>query len=231
MWRVYGGRSDGDGPTPEQVQQWARRVSAPENELPAPVGVAVVLARTGNVAVGLTQVEASSTGFRFNLAVRVRQPRPDMAPPRPDMAPGGLYMLVGSHSYPGAQLPLENRLLLSLEYADGRRTSNLTDPQFGGPGRDLDDDRLLLVPQGGGGSDSHVDQAFWVSPLPGGPVTVVLTWPVMGLPESRTVIDGTAITAAAAHSLILWPDQPPQDPPEPPPPPQPTDGWFAKPPS
>jgi hypothetical protein len=226
MWRVYGGESDGDGPTPEQVQRWARRVAAPENEFPAPVGVAAALAQTGDVAVGLTQVEAFSTGFRFTLSVRLRQPRPDLAP-------GGLFMLVSSsHSYPGVHLPLENRLLLGLEYADGRRTSNLTDPRMGGPGSDLDEERLLLVPQGGGGSDTHLDQAFWVSPLPPrGPVTVVLTWPVMGLAESRTVIDGDAVTAAASGSLVLWPDQPPQDPPPQPPPPRPTGGWFAEPPS
>jgi hypothetical protein len=37
-------------------------VSPPENEFPAGIGATVLLARTDDVAVGLTQVEAFSTG-------------------------------------------------------------------------------------------------------------------------------------------------------------------------
>jgi hypothetical protein len=224
MWRVYGGGSGDEGPTPEQIERWARRMSPPENEFPAGVGATLLLARTEDVAVGLTQMEAFSTGFRFTLTVRLRRPRPDLAR-------GGLSVLIRADSYPGVEIPVENRLLLGLEYPDGRRVSNLTDPHSAGPGADVDD-HLVLVPQGGGGGDRNVEQAFWVASLPaGGPVTVVLAWAAMGLPESRTVIDGDAITAAAGRSQVLWPMQPVEAPLEPPPPPRPSAGWFAQPPS
>ena len=107
-------------PTPEQLEQWQRKMSPPDNEFPASVGLTVLLGRTDDTAVGLTNVEAFSTGFRFTLAVRVRQP-----PPR--LARGGLHMLISSHGLPGIDVPLEDRLLLGLEYADGRRASTLTD--------------------------------------------------------------------------------------------------------
>ncbi|MEV4759346.1 hypothetical protein AB0J86_30220 [Micromonospora sp. NPDC049559] len=78
MWVSRRGEATGE-PTSEQVEQWHRRMSPPENEIPASVGLAVLLGRTDDVAVGITQVEAFSTGFRFALAVRVRQPRPELA--------------------------------------------------------------------------------------------------------------------------------------------------------
>ncbi len=54
-------------------------MSPPENEFPAGVGTTVLLERTDDAAVGITQIETFSTGFRFTLAVRVRQPRPELA--------------------------------------------------------------------------------------------------------------------------------------------------------
>ena len=68
MWGSFHGGSAEEPPTPEQVQQWQRRMSPPENEFPAGVGMTVLLGRTGDAAVGLSQVEAFSTGFRFTLA-------------------------------------------------------------------------------------------------------------------------------------------------------------------
>ncbi|WP_238015836.1 hypothetical protein KZZ52_28370 [Dactylosporangium sp. AC04546] len=211
--------------TPEQMAQWHRRMAPPENELPAGVGLSVLLGRTGDAAVGITQVEAFSTGFRFTLAVRVRQARPQLAR-------GRLFMLVSSHVHPGTEIPLDDRLLLGIEYPDGRRASSLHDMRMSGPAAEADGTQLVLVQQGGGGSDQSVDQTYWVAPLPpDGPITVVLAWPGFGMPESRTVLDGGAIHAAAARSQPLWPPQPVTQPAEPPPPPRPSSGWFAQPPS
>jgi hypothetical protein len=211
-------------PTSEQVHQWLRRTSAPENELPAGAGVTVLLGRTGDAAVGITQVEAFSTGFRFNLAVRLRRAGPEHVR-------GGLYMLVSSHVRPDVQIPVEDRLLLGLEYSDGRRASTLQDMHRFHRDAAPDDEQLVLAQQGGGGGDLSVDQGYWVSPLPPeGPVTIVLAWPAFGMPESRTVVDSAAIRAAGERSQLLWPPQPVTEPPEPPPPPAPSSGWFAEPP-
>ncbi len=208
-------------PTPEQVRQWHRQMSPPENEFPAGVGLTVMLGRSDDTAVGITQIEAFSTGFRFTLAVRLRRLPPELAH-------GGLFMLVGSHSIPGVDIPLERRLLLGLEYPDGRRASTLPDVSVPGPGATEDVERLVLMQHGGGGGSQGVDQTYWVSPLPPeGPATFVLAWPGFGLPESRTVVDGGVIRAAADRSQLLWPPQPDMEPAELPPPPRPSSGWFA----
>jgi hypothetical protein len=54
-------------------------MSRPDNELPAGVGLTILLGRTDDAAVGITQIEAFSTGFQFTLAVRLRQARPELA--------------------------------------------------------------------------------------------------------------------------------------------------------
>jgi hypothetical protein len=220
MWISRRGQP-GEEPTPEQLEQWHRRMAPPENELPAGVGLTVLLGRTDDAAVGITQVEAFSTGFRFTLAVRLRRARPELQH-------GGLFMLLSSHVHPGIQIRVEDRLLLGIEYADGRRVSNVEDMPLPGRAAALDDQRLVLAQQGGGGGEQSVDQAYWVAPLPPeGPVTFVLAWPGFGMPESRTELDGTAIRVAADRSHILWPPQPVVRPQRPPSPPRPESGWFA----
>jgi hypothetical protein len=223
MWVSRQGGPVDEPLAPEQVRRWRRLMSPPENELPAAVGLTVLLGRSDDAAVGVTQVEAFSTGFRFTLAVRVRQARPALIH-------GGLFMLLSSHVSRGVEIALEDRLLLGIEYADGRRTSNLHDMPMPSAGARVDDQRLVLAQQGGGGDGQSVDQTYWVTPLPGeGPVSFVLAWPGFGIPESRTVIEGAAIRAAAARSHFLWPPQPAIENPALPFPARPASGWFAEP--
>jgi hypothetical protein len=223
MWISHRG-GPAEPPTPEQIQQWQRRMSPPENEFPAVVGLTVLLGHTNDAAVGITEIEAYSTGFQFTLAVRLRQARPELVH-------GRLFMLVSSHVHPGIEIPLADRLLLGLEYPDGHRASTLQDIRMLGPNAMPDSPELVLVQHRGGGGEQSVDQTYWVSPLPPeGPVTFVLAWPAFGMPESRTVLDGAAIRAAAGRSQLLWPPQPAMEPPEPPPAPRPSSGWFAEPP-
>src|SRR5689334_23657788 len=102
MWTSHRGGSEREPPTPEQIERWRRRTQPPDNEIPGGAGVAALLGRTEDAAVGLTQLEAFSNGFRFNLAVRVRQLLPELAH-------GGLFMLISRHGRPGVEVPLENR--------------------------------------------------------------------------------------------------------------------------
>lgn len=224
MWSSY--RADGpdrETPTPEQLAYRRKRMTVPDNEFPVGALAPVLLASNDDAAVGVTHVEAFSTGFRFTLAVRVRQ-----VPDR--LIGGGLFTLVDGHGRPGAAVPLTDRLLLGIEYADGRRASTLQDARRPGLGGAVDDDELVLVPTGGGGGEASVDQHYWVAPLPpDGPLALHLTWPAFGMAESRTELDGGAIRAAGARSHVLWPPQPHFDAP-PPPSPRPTSGWFADPP-
>jgi hypothetical protein len=198
-------------------------MAPPENELAASVGPTVLLGRSDDAAVAITQLEAFSTGFRFTLAVRLRQ-----VPPR--LRGGGLITLISYGFHPSMEISFEDFLLLGIEYADGRRASTLFDMPGSDPA-EASGEQLMLLPQGGGTGDNSADHTFWVSPLPpDGPVTVVLSWPGFGLPESRTVLDGAAFRAAAGRSQVLWPPQPAPDFSPPSPLPRPSSGWFAEPP-
>lgn len=178
-------------------QQWQPRMSPPENEFPAGIGLTAMLARTDDAAVGITQIEAFSTGFQFRLAVRVRQARPHLVP-------GRLMMLVSSHVHPGVEIPLQERLLLGIEYSDGQRASTLQDVRMSGPEHSVSGQPLILAQQGGSGGERSVDQTFWVSPLPpDGPMIFVIAWPAFGMPESQIVVDSAPIRAAADRSQTL----------------------------
>jgi hypothetical protein len=183
-----------------------------------------LLGHSNDAAVGITHLEAFSAGFRFTLTVRLRRLPPELVH-------GGLHMLISPHAAPGVDTPLERRLLLGLEYADGRRASTLQGAWPPGPDEAADDQRLMLWPNGAGGGRQSLDLTYWVSPLPpDGPVTFVLAWPGFGVAESRTFVDGAAIRAAADRSQVLWPPEPVTEPKQPPSPPRPPSGWFAEPP-
>jgi hypothetical protein len=225
MYLSHFSSEDGEGPTREQVTQWLRRTRSPENEFPAATGLSALLGQSGEAAVGITQIEAFSTGFQFTLAIRVRQARRELVH-------GGLYTLISGHPHPNAEISLEDRLLIGVEYANGHRASTLHDMRMGGPGAMTDESLLMLTQQSGSGGELSVDQTYWVCPLPPeGPVTFVSTWPAFGITETRTEIDSAPIRAAAERSRLLWPPQPPMERFEPPPPPRPSTGWFAEPPS
>ncbi|GAA0560930.1 hypothetical protein GCM10010172_50170 [Paractinoplanes ferrugineus] len=213
---MWADRRGGAGPTPEEIERWQRRTSAPDNELPGAAGVLLLLGHTDDAAVAVTQVEGFSTGWRFTLAVRLRRPRPGPH----------LHMLLSRRAHLGLEIPVQDRLLLGLEYPDGRRASTLRDEPMGRPD---DGAELVFRQQSGSGDDRSHDQSYWVSPLPPpGPVTFVLAWPSAGLPETRTGVDGAAIRAAAGQARELWAPQPPEEHLEPPAPARPADGWFAE---
>jgi hypothetical protein len=203
MWSAYG---DGDGPDEDDI----RRMSAPENELPATLPVSVLLARTDDLAVGLIGLQVYSTGLSFELAVRVR-------PSAAGTVGRSLQELFWDHPPHSA-----TRFLLGIELGDGRRVTNLR----------AGADDVVFHPGGGGGGDTSVDQEWWLSPLPPeGPLLVVARCPEIGLEETVVELDGTAIRRAGENAVVLWPYEPPREPDyEPPSPPAdlPADSWFAR---
>jgi hypothetical protein len=207
MWTV--GAPDGDD---EQF----RRFSAPENEVPAAVPVSALLARTDSSALTLTGVQVFSTGIAFTIGLRCR----------PEALPAGEADL-GSLLWRGRRGP-ETELLVGVEFADGRRTSNLLGRHRTGP---PDGPEALVFNQGSGsGQQLTVEQEWWLSPLPpAGPLRVVVRCDLLGLGETSTELDGAAIRAAAEGVVVLWPWVSPSsvEPPEPPAPDVPGDSWFA----
>ncbi|SDF94893.1 hypothetical protein SAMN05660662_3894 [Blastococcus aurantiacus] len=186
-----------------------RRMNRPENEVPAALPMNRLLVRTPDVAVALLGLQVYTTGVAFQLAARARGPEDPAAPDR-------LGDLFWNHRGGSP------RFLLGVQFADGRRASNV-------PVRGADGD-LVFHPGGGSGGSVSVDQDWWLSPLPPeGPLLVVVRCPEIGLEETGTELDGTAIRRAGESATVLWPYEPPlEQPHEPPPPPDlPAGSWFA----
>jgi hypothetical protein len=205
------------GHWPHDDAEQLRRFSAPENEVPVTVPVRALLARTDDAAVTLTGVQVFSTGTGFTLAVRCR----------PEALPDGeaeLHELLWQ-----GRRGRGTALLVGVEFADGRRASNLPDRDPFAAGGDPED---LVFTQGSGSGDRlTVEQEWWLSPLPpAGPLRVVVRCDLLGLPETVTELDGAAIRAAAEDVVVLWPWVPPHvlEPSEPPAPDVPADSWFAR---
>ncbi len=211
MWASYG--TSEDGPDDE----FFRRMSAPENEIPVAVALNTVLARTDDVAVALQRLSVYTTGVSFDLVVRLR---PDAA----QAAGRDLDELIWGHG----PAPVQGGFLLGVEFADGRRASNRAGRHGPTPG-----DEIVFTQGGGSGGMASVEQSWWLHPLPPeGPLRFVVRCPALGLDESSIVLDGAAIQAAARDVVVLWPWTPPPEsgPFEPPAPPDlPDDSWFAQP--
>ena len=201
MWQI-GSPGGEDGPD----EEFLRRMGAPDNELPVALPVNALLARTGDAAIAVMGLQVYSTGVSMTLLVRVREA---LSPRR------GLHELVHGFGGPG--------LLVGVGLADGRRVAS------GGVARN--DPDLVWQPTGGSGDDRSVEQGWWLSPLPpDGPLTLVVRCPELGVEEVATEFDGTAVRAAAAGVVELWPWTPPfLGMPDSPPPDLPPGSWFAGP--
>lgn len=176
MWRAT---VDDDGARPAPG-----RYSAPENELPVALPVALVLARTDDVAVAITRLQVYSLGLSLDLVVRLR-------PSSVAATDGGLNELLWHGRRTGGGF------LFGIGFADGRRASNV-------PG--AGDDGVTLVSGGGSGGMAMVDQSWWLRPLPPqGSLTVAVRCEELGIEESLTELDGTAVLRAAEDVVTLWP--------------------------
>ena len=213
---MYFGHSlDEDAPTPEQIPNWRRRMDPPENEVPGAVPWSAILGYSTDLAVALVGARAYSTGIQLEVAVRARQ--------KSRRGSEDLYDEISGYPPVGV-----DRLLLDVEYADGRVATNATNAaQDGWPYQEPPDDEPSLHPRSSSSSRRGIDVEFFLSPLPpAGPLAIVCAWPHRGIPETRTALDGAALTEAVKQIQVLWPTEV-EPPPEPAPPPDvPRGGWF-----
>jgi hypothetical protein len=178
-------------------------MSAPENEVPAGLPFSAVVGRTDEMAVLVNGFRVYSTGVDFNLSLRLRtEPRHDLG--------YRIHELILGHGPGDPDGNLDERLLLGVEYADGRTVTNVRSdwaPRFE-PGATEADEPILSVGGGGGGGRSF-DHHFWLSPLPpAGPLIFVCRWPAFGIAETQTELDASAIVAARDRVQSLWPWEP-----------------------
>jgi hypothetical protein len=177
-----------------------------------------VLTGSDDIAVALVGLRAFTVGVQFDLVIRFRRIPPGRRSHE-------MHLLIGGHIEDADSA--KGRLLLGLEYSDGRRVTNLQGPF---PPSTADPAVPTLMTTSGSGGELAFDQSYWLHPLPPpGPLLVVCRWPAFDLPETRVVLDGDAIARAAGQVITLWPWVEPSDErsPEPPPPQLPDDGWFA----
>ena len=204
MWSVPFASDDGPD------EEFHRRMSAPENEIPVALPQNLLLARTEDAAVALVGLQVYTTGVSFTLVIRLR-------PGSQLVAGRSLNGLVWEHG------PGSGRLMMGLELSDGRRVSTLRLP--GGA------EGVVFASGGGSGGEASVEQSWWLSPLPPeGPLRFVVRCAELGIEEASAVLDGTAIRRAAEDVVTLWPWAPPPEHrhAEPPRPPDvPADSWFA----
>jgi hypothetical protein len=186
-------------PPPEPQPRSPRHLwQQPDNVLPGTIAAELLLVRTESAAVALGGLQCYPHGFAFSLHVRVRR------------LEDGMDLLgdpFGRHYRFRGQTPTDQLLRLGIEYADGRRTAtNAAQPAYSDA---VPAGQLLLQPGSSGSSDRRWDGNFWVYPLPpDGPVTFIASWLARGVTESRVVVDGTGIRAAAGRAVELWPDDP-----------------------
>ena len=186
-----------DPPQPE----WS---GPPDNFLGAPLALSVVLARTSDIVIAITDGSVFPTGVTFRLSLRIRSLSDEL---RQSMMMGGPF-----HSHRGqfggsddpTQIPPE-QLRFGLQFSDGRKATSLAVAPWGEEKRT----EPVLIPTGGGGGLLSWDMNFWLWPLPPpGPLEFVVEWPVADIPLTRTEIDGSLIADAASKAEELWPHVP-----------------------
>jgi hypothetical protein len=170
--------------------------------LPGVAPVALLLARTDDTVVGLTDVRGYPGGFAFLLRMRwdvVADPYEEVPWPFPNW---------GSPDPLDGDLVPDELLRFGVQFADGRRVTNLDHYPF--VPEELPPDQPVLVEGGGVGSEggrlgrgASWDLELAVQPLPPpGPLAFVCAWPRRGIPEVRAEIDAGLVLDAAARPFF-----------------------------
>jgi hypothetical protein len=172
--------------------------------LPGVAPVALLLARTDNTVVGLTDVRGYPNGFVFLLRLRwglVADRYEEVPWPFPDW---------GSPDPLDGELFPDELLRFGVKFAEGRRVTNMDQYPF--VPEELPLDQPVLVEGGGVGSEggrmgrgAFGDLELAVQPLPPpGPLAFVCAWPSRGIPEVQVEIDAGLVLEAAAAAVPFF---------------------------
>lgn len=166
----------------------------PDNFLPAPFSLSLLLVRTKQVALQLSSGQAYPNGFEFGLTLRRRDPQRGFGDP----------FHVWHEAQQSGLLP-DDALRFGVEDAeggkatvfDGHRHFTTTEPPSD----------AVLVQRGGSGGMRTWQFGFWVWPLPPpGPFRFVVEWPGEGVELTKHAVDANAIREAATRAEELWPE-------------------------
>jgi hypothetical protein len=157
--------------------------------LPATVAVDAVLLQNEDMVVALTHLDVFSNGFRINLVLLLDPHRAQELQAR---APRGPMMLTPR---------------IGVRFADGRVGGRSA--MRGRLDMPKDEQGLPTEPfvgfSGGGGGTGGWHFGAWVYPLPPeGPLEIFVALPGPDTDEIRTVVDGSAVRAAAERARVIW---------------------------
>jgi hypothetical protein len=189
-----------DEPEDEEFEQpdWLR---PPANVLGTPMPLRLVLARTDEIAVAVTDLVAYPTGCEFKVVVRSRRRMHEI-----DNDPLGLFGGGFAHWRRSDSLP-DDLLRFGVHLSDGTKATSLDERGWGPDPDDAPEPPVLTQSGGAGGGGGDFSYGFWLWPLPPpGPLAFVCEWPDRGVPIERTEIDAGVILAAATRVERLWDD-------------------------
>jgi hypothetical protein len=197
-------------PAPEPPPPF-RRVQPPQwvepgpNIMPGTLAVDGVLLHTPDVGVQADGFRVYPYGFRFDVTVLIKQNEGD----DPIEDPFATHPQFRAHQK--TKTDQAEALLVGVEFPNGRGATihSLHRP---GDGSQPPEPPVIGF-NGGNGGGGHWENKFWVWNLPeAGDVSIVYSWLARSVPESRLTLDGNALRAAAARSVVLWPEPLEQEP-------------------
>jgi hypothetical protein len=168
----------------------------PRNVIPVSWPFAALVGRSDQAAVSVSGGQVYPNGIGFRLIAVTRQAR--------GIAPSSAMGL-------GSRFPHDDPselLRFGVRYADGRTAVN-DSPHVSFMDDSVDEDQPRLLQPGGGGNETRFEQDMFLCPLPpDGPLELVCEWPTFNITESHTSVDVSGISAAAAETIELWPEEP-----------------------
>jgi hypothetical protein len=175
-------------PTDRARRAWLR----PDGQVPTPVAVRLMLARSQQAAIAIIGLWSFTEGFEFLVNVQLREAIGGTSPVS--------YLSAVDDDEPGDEARDDEFLRLGIQFSTGEKTAN-TQPRT----RISESAGPIMRTRIAGGSALTRDRKYWVSPLPpAGPLAFVCEWPVLDIPESRTEIDARLLLDAASESIHLW---------------------------
>jgi hypothetical protein len=184
-------------PPPPGEHRWAPPAwdRPSEGTLPAIVPVGEIVHRGDVVVVEIDHLRVYPNGFTINVVILMN----------PHLDPSTAGRILRGDGGP----PAEHRFpRIGVRFADGRTAGR----EAGFPGSfdvPKDEQGIPTVPVlrmvGGGGGSGGYHYRVWVFPLPpAGPVELHVSLPSADPSESKIVIDGAEIRAAAERATIVW---------------------------
>lgn len=158
----------------------------PAHVIGKPLGASILMLKTEQCAVALTQFVVYPSGLAFDIVVRFA-----------DRVPGNGH----ASAWEGS-----DRAMYAIELSDGTPILPYQHEEWPPVYRP---DGTLLIRAGGGGNDEGFRFGIWVNPLPPEPFRVIFAWPAAGISEIDASVDMPELVETASQAIILWPTKEP----------------------